>query len=210
VITVRPADITYTMPMARSLLNAAALSPRDFTGSWTATTDLIQDNAAVAAADPALGASAARCGRLLGRTVVLQPADLLTAYLSGKPVTAFHELIVYASAAGAADCSAELQQRYRQPGELARALGVFDDPAATQLAIVDFPTVGNESFAATLDGLVTVGPYHAGVNLFLVMFRAGNIVAVVGVVRHHNAETTGPEMLTPLLNILLARIAAAS
>ena len=209
VITAVPRpDATFSLAQAQTFLATVFIKPSDLGSDWSTTTDLIQDNATVAAADPTLGASAARCGRLLGRTVVLQPANVVAAYLASRPATAFTQVVVYATAAGAADCGAELRQRYQQPGKLATALGVFDDPASAEMAVADFPTVGSESLAATISGTVTVGPYHAGVNIFLVMFRTGNVVAVVGVARHPNAVYSGAEMLTPILNLLLQRFAS--
>ncbi len=213
VITVVPRpDVTFTMEQAQALLAVDALRTSDFDETlykWNKTTDLIQSNATLAAADAALGASAARCGRLLGRTLVLQPANVAAAYLGSRPTAAFTQVVVYATAAGAADCGAELLQRYQQRGKLARALGVFDDPESAAMTVADFPPVGSESLAASISGTVTVPSYGpVVVNIFVVMFRTGNVVAVVGVARHPYAVFSGAEMLTPLLNLVLQRIAA--
>ena len=116
---------TLTADKATALLEASLLKPADLPAvdGWKVGTDTTTDNAAAAKADPTSTASNTRCGRLLGRTLTLTPADLVGSYIAGKTVTFFSTMNVYSSASGAADCAAESAVRFQQPGELAKAFG---------------------------------------------------------------------------------------
>ena len=195
-----------TIDQARALLARASLEPADLPAGWKVMTDTTTDNAAAAAADPSSAASNTRCGRLLGRTVADQPADPVNAFISGQTVSYFSSLTVYATAAGAIDCSNEAAARYQQPGELAKAFGtLFTDPKAVVVKPVTFPTVGDGSFAATLAGKVNVSGTIIDLTVLVVGFRKGNVTAVVG-----SAANEAPPMadLTPLVNLVLRRIGA--
>lgn len=199
---------TYTAAQAQAILDAASLTPKDFTGpDWNAVSDVTQDNAAAATGDAVGAALNERCGRLLGRTVTNQPKDVVLAFLGGESVTRFSNLTVYATAAGAADCAAEAATRYVQPGELARAFGpTFVNPLAVEVALVDYPQVGDGSFAATLTGQVNAAGTVVDVTILVVGFRAGNVSAAVG-----TAFRAGPvetSEVSPLVDLVLRRITA--
>ncbi|MDE3096111.1 MAG: hypothetical protein KGK07_08930 [Chloroflexota bacterium] len=195
-----------TIDQARALLARASLEPADLPAGWKVMSDTTTDNAAAAAADPSSAASNTRCGRLLGRTVADQPADPVPAFISGQTVSYFSSLTVYATAAGATDCSNEAAARYQQPGELAKAFGtLFTDPKAVVVKPVTFPATGDGSFAATLAGKVNVSGTIIDLTVLVVGFRKGNVTAVVG-----SAANEAPPMadLTPLVNLVLRRISA--
>ena len=170
--------------------------------------DTTQDNAAAAQANPEQAASNERCGRLLSRTVVHQPQDLVSAFISGQSLSFFSFLTVYATAGGAIDCAAENAGRLQQPGELARAFGsVFVDPAAVQVAPVNYPQVGQGSFAATLSGKISAQGSLFDLTILVVGFLYGNVTAAVGSARSGSVPPTAE--LTPLINLTLDRIRAS-
>jgi polyhydroxybutyrate depolymerase len=174
-------DAPITAEQARSLLDGIVLKPADLPTGWKLASDATQDNVAAAAADPSGAASNTRCGRLLGRTTTNQPADVVAAFVAGQTVSFFSYVTAYATAAGAADCSAESSVRYQQPGQLARAFGgLFVDPNAVVVQPVGYPTIGDGSFAATLVGKVNASATVIDLTLLVVGFRKGNIIAVVG------------------------------
>jgi hypothetical protein len=199
---------TYNAIQAKVLLDDASLTPKDLTGPvWNSTSDVMQDNAAAAAADPKNAASNERCGRLLGRTVNNQPKDIVSAFLGGESVAQFSTITVYATEAGAIDCATEAATRYQQSGELARAFGpTFVDPVAVQVAIVDYPQVADGSFAATLTGQVNAAGTVVDITILLVGFRKGNVSAAVGAA--HSAGSIPTSEVTPLVNLVLQRISA--
>ena len=199
---------TYNAAQAKALLDDASLTPKDLTGPvWNSSSDVTQDNAAAAAADAKNAASNERCGRLLGRTVNNQPQDIVSAFLGGESVAQFSTITVYATEAGAIDCATEAATRYQQPGELARAFGpTFVDPLAVQVALVDYPQVGDGSFAATLTGKVNAAGTVVDITILIVGFRKGNVSAAVGTA--HSAGSIPTSELTPLVNLVLQRISA--
>ncbi|MHB8375556.1 MAG: hypothetical protein ACYDEB_01180 [Dehalococcoidia bacterium] len=199
-------ETPVTLDQARALLARASLGPADLPAGWKVMSDTTTDNAAAATADPSSAASNTRCGRLLGRTATNQPADPVTAFISGQTVSYFSSLTVYATAAGAIDCSNEAAVRYQQPGELVKAFGtLFTDPKAVVVKPVTYPTVGDGSFAATLAGKVNVSGTIIDLTVLVVGFRKGNATAVVGSAANEAPPTAD---LTPLVNLVLRRIAA--
>jgi hypothetical protein len=199
---------TYNATQAKVLVDEASLTPKDLTGPvWNSTSDVTQDNAAAAAADSKSAASNERCGRLLGRTVNNQPQDIVSAFLGGESVAQFSTITVYATEDGAIDCATEAATRYQQPGELARAFGpTFVDPVAVQVALVDYPQVGDGSFAATLTGKVNSAGTVVDITILIVGFRKGNVSAAVGTA--HAAGSIPTSELTPLVDLVLQRISA--
>ena len=198
---------TLTAEQAKTLLDNASLTPKDLPTGWTVMADTVQDNALAASADPSHAASIERCGRLLGRTVSNQPADVVTAYLGGETVSFFSTLTAYATAAGAIDCSLETVQRYTQPGEFARAFGqLFIDPNAVKVTTVDYPQVGDGSFAATLEGLISAAGTQVDLTILVVAFRDGNVTGAVG-----SAAQAAPMTaeLKPYVDLVLQRVNAA-
>lgn len=172
---------TFTQAQAASLVQSALLAPADVPGGWSPMSDTTQDNAAAAAANPKDAASYERCGRLLGRTLVLQSPDQVTAYVTGDIVSYFSTATVYATDAGAIDCAAENATRFTQPGELARAFGgVFINPDAVVVTPVEFPQVGDGSFAATLSGQISAAGTVVDLTILVVGFRVGNVTGAVG------------------------------
>lgn len=192
---------------AQTLLQAAMITAEDLPAGWKVASDATQDNAAAAAADPATAASNERCGRLLGRTLVTQPADIVTTYIGGETVSFFSNATVYATTQGAIDCAAEAATRLAQPGQLARAFGpLFTEPDKVVIAPVDFPQVGDGSFAATLSGQTNASGVVVDLVLLVVGFRKGNVSVVLG-----SAAPAAPPAseLAPLADKVVARIAAA-
>ncbi len=192
---------------APGLLNAAMIVPADLPAGWTTASDTTQDNAAAAAADPTTAASNTRCGRLLGRTLVTQPDDIVTAYLAGQTVSFFSQATVYATTAGAIDCSNEAAGKLTQPGQLAKAFGtLFTDPNAVVVTPVDFKQVGDGSFAGTLAGQTNANGVVVDIVVLVVAFREGNVSMVIGSV----ANTAPPTSeLEPLVDLVVGRVAAA-
>jgi hypothetical protein len=198
---------TLTAEQAKTLIDNASLMPKDLPTGWTVMSDTTQDNAAAATADPAHASSIERCGRLLGRTVTNQPADTVTAYLGGETVSFFSTLTAYATAAGALDCSNETAQRYAQPGEFAKAFGqLFIDPAGVKITTVDYPQVGDASFAATLEGQINAAGTQVGLTILIVAFRDGNVTGAVGSAAQA-APTTAE--LKPYVDLVLQRVNTA-
>jgi hypothetical protein len=190
---------------AQALTKAASAGLGDVPALWSVMTDTTSDNATAAASDPRGGGSFARCGRLLGRLVTLQPpADqLVSRYLGGQSVSFFTNLTVYATEAGATDCAIEAAARFSEPGELARQFAtIFIDPAAVVVTPVQYPG----SFAATLSGKINAAGTVVDLTILIVAFRKGNVTAVVG-----SAAASAPSTaeLTPLVNRVMKSIAAA-
>ena len=202
-----PVGRVYTLSDAQAIVNAALISPADVGGGWTIASDTVSDNAAAAAADPRGGASFARCGRLLGRTTLLQPPQdaIARLYLEGETVSFFTLTTVYATDAGAIDCGTEAALRLTEPGELARAFGnVFVNPDAVVVSQVAYPQIGDGSFAATASGKTIAGGFEVDLTVLVVGFRKGNVGAVVGSASAAAPSTTE---LAPHVDRVLARIA---
>lgn len=203
-----PSGKKYTAEDAAALLLAASLKPTDVAADWKVMSDTSLDNAAAAAADPSSAASIERCGRLAGRLATNQPADTVSAYLGGTIVTAFSQLTVYSTAAGAADCSAEGAAKFSAPGALARAFGsVFVNPDAVVVTPVDYPQVGEGSFATSLTGDINAAGTVVGLQIVIVAFLKGNTSAVVGIAYSPLTTPTTTE-LKPLVDLVLQRITA--
>ena len=192
---------------APALLNAAMIVPADLPAGWTTVSDTSQDNAAAAAADPTTAASNTRCGRLLGRTLVTQPADIVSTYLAGQTVSFFSQATAYATTAGAIDCANEAAGKLTQPGQLARAFGtLFTDPDTVVVTPVQFKQVADGSFAATLAGQTNANGVVVDIVVLVVAFREGNVSMVIG-----SAANTAPSTteLEPLVDLVVGRVAAA-
>jgi hypothetical protein len=199
---------TYTETQAKTLLDDASLKPADIGADWLITADTPTDNAAAAAADPTSAASNERCGRLAGRLITNGPKDTVSAYLGGTIVAVFSQLTAYATAAGAADCAAEAAVRFQKPGELARAFGkVFVNPDAVVVKPVDYPQIGNGSFATALTGDINAAGTVVQLQIVIVAFLKGNVSGVVGVAY---APLTNPSTkeLKPFVDLVLQRITA--
>jgi hypothetical protein len=200
---------TYAQADAQALTQAASVGLGDVPADWSVMTDTTSDNTSAAAADPRAGESFARCGRLLGRLVTLQPpADqLVSRYLGAQSVSFFTNLTVYATEAGAIDCAIEAAVRFNEPGELARQFAaIFIDPAAVVVTPVQYPQVADGSFATTLSGKIRASGVEVNLTVLIVAFRKGNATAVVG-----SAAASAPSTaeLTPLVDRVIQSIAAA-
>ena len=199
-----PERTPETLAQATSDLDSIVLKPADLPAGWTSMSDATQDNAQAAAADPVAAASNTRCGRLLGRTTTLQPENVVGTFISGGIVSYFSNVTVYATNAGAADCAAEAAQRLASPGELAKAFGaLFVDPNAVVVTPVQYPTIADGSFAATLAGKVNASGTIIDLTLLIVAFRKGNVSAVVGSAAN---EPPPADQLTPYVDLVLKRI----
>ena len=169
-------------------------------------TDVSQDNAAAATADPVSATSIERCGRLAGRLVTNQPQDVVSSYLAGTAVSYFSQLTVYKTATGAADCAAEAAKRLQAPGELARAFGaVFKDPDAVKVQPVDYPPTADGSFAFALTGDIDAAGTVVQLQIVVVSFRKGNVNAVVGTATSPLTNPTAAD-LGKYVNLVLQRI----
>ncbi len=198
----------YSIAEAQAILTAASLTPPDLPAGWKAMTDTTADNAAAAAADPAHASSIDRCGRLLGRTVANQPADVVQAFLGGETLSFFSNLTVYATSAGATDCSIEAAQRVSQRGELARAFGtLFIDPDAVVVTPVAYPQVADGSLAFDVAGKINASGTLVDLTVLVVAFREGNVTAAVGSARAGANPPT--DELAPYVNLVARRIAAS-
>lgn len=203
-----PSGKTYTEVQAKALLDDASLKPADVGPDWSIMSDKPTNNAEAAAADPVGGASFERCGRLAGRLLTDSPKDVVSAYLGGMIVAAFSSITVYSTAAGAADCAAEGAVRYAKPGELARAFAtVFVNPDAVVVKPVEYPQVGDGSFATSLTGDINAAGTVVQLQIVFVAFLKGNTTAVVGVA---TAPLTNPSTteLKPFVDIVSQRVAA--
>ena len=197
---------TFNITQAKALLDAASLKPADVGSDWNITTDTPSDNAAAAATDPTAGASFERCGRLAGRLITNGPKDTVSAYLGGSIVAAFSQLTVYATAAGAADCSAEAAVRFQAPGALAKAFGtVFVDPTKVVVKPVEYPMVGDGSFAVALTGDINAAGTVVQLQIVIVAFLKGNTSAVVGVA-YAPLTTPSTKELKPFVDLVLQRV----
>jgi hypothetical protein len=196
---------TYSEEDARAILEAVSFKPADFDGAWTVTNDNTATNADAAQNDPESAEASERCGRLLGRTVVLQPEDVVAAFIGGQTLSFFSNLTVYASDAGAIDCSAAAAQRFAQPGELARAFGsVFINPDTVVVEPFDFPQVADGSFASTLTGQIDAAGTIVDLTILLVAFRRGNVTAAVGSAQ--SGATPPADELRPYVDQTIDRI----
>jgi hypothetical protein len=198
----------FNETQAKALLDAASLKPADVGPDWNITTDTPSDNAAAAATDPIAGASFERCGRLAGRLITNGPKDTVSAYLGGSIVAAFSQLTVYATANGAADCSAAAAVRFQEPGALAKAFGtVFVDPTKVVVKPVEYPTVGDGSFAVALTGDINAAGTVVQLQIVIVGFLKGNTAAVVGVA-YAPLTTPSTKELKPFVDLVLQRVGA--
>jgi hypothetical protein len=140
---------TVTADEAAAILDAIVLKPADIAGEWSIQNDTTTDNEAAAAQSPDQAPSIERCGRLLGRTVVLQPTDTVTRYIGGQAVSFFTNATVFATPQGAGD-------RRPRPRRDSRTRANCGSPAACSCArrghrdVGAFPAMGDGSFAVTL------------------------------------------------------------
>jgi hypothetical protein len=198
---------TWTQEEAQALLDTLLIQPADAGTGWTAMNDITSDNAAAAASDPNGGASFERCGRLLGRTLVLSPEDVVTRYVGGETVSFFSQATVYATAAGANDCSLEAAQRLSQCPELAKAFGsIFIDPNAVSCVPFDYPQVGDGSFGMGLSGQISAAGTIVELTIKIVAFRQQNVAMVVGMA---SAFDPAIDELTPLIDLVVSRLTEA-
>jgi len=196
-----------TQAQALSELDDIVLKPADLPTGWKSASDTTQTNQAAAADDPSSAASNERCGRLLARTTTLQPEDIVGTFISGGVVSYFSQATVFATNAGAADCSAEQAQRLSEPGQLAKAFGtLWVDPTAVVVTPVQYPAVADGSFAATLAGKVNASGTVIDLTLLIVAFREGNVTAVVGSAANEAPPADG---LKPYVDLVAKRIAAS-
>jgi hypothetical protein len=206
--TSAPPAGAFTLADAQALLDRVVLTPADLTGEWVVMSDTRDDNAAASQGDPGRQALFDRCGRLLGRTLVNTPREIVPAFLAGQTLSFFSTVSVYATNAGAAECAAQEGQRLQQPGQLARAFGdLFVNPDAVVVQPVQFPTVGQVSFAATLQGEIEAAGTVLNVTVLVVGFLQDNTTAAVGSLR-----VTAPPVseLQPLASLVAQRIRAAT
>lgn len=200
---------TYSETQAKALLDDASLTAKDVGADWTITSDKLIDNTVAAEADPAGAASFKRCGRMAGRLVTTGPADIVSAYLGGSVVSVFSQLTVYATAAGAADCSVEEARRFSQPGTLARRFGsAFVDPDLAVVKVLEdseYPQVGDGSFAASVTGETNATGTRVGLQIVIVGFLKGNTSAIVGVAHAPRTDLSTKE-LQRYVDLVLQRI----
>jgi hypothetical protein len=191
------------------MLQSIPLQAADVGAGWSVMSDTTTDNASAAAADPRGGASFERCGRLTGRVLTLQPPSdqLVSRYLGGQSVSFFTNLNVYATEAGAIDCSLEAAARFSEPGELAKQFStVFVDTNAVVVTPVRFAQVADGSIAFNLKGQINAAGNVVDLTILIVAFRKGNVAAVVGSAAAGDPSTSE---LAPFVDLVISRIAAA-
>ncbi len=198
----------FTLADAQSLIEAAHLKPsdiKDLNNTWKVQTDNLQDNDAYTATAPEQAPLVEKCGRLLGRTVVLQPKDILTAFIGGETLSFFTQMTAYKDTEGASVCAADTAQRLAAPGALARQFGeVFVNPDAVIVTPVAYPATGDGSFAATLTGQSNAQGQIIDLTILVVGFKSGNVSAAVGSVR--SGSTPPQEELKEYVDLVLQRI----
>jgi hypothetical protein len=193
---------------ATALLDSVLLKPADLTAQWVIDSDEVTDNAAAASAPGGDAELIERCGRLTGRTITIRPQDPVMAFIGGETLSFFSTATVYATAAGAQECGAETALQLQEPGAFARTFGsVFLDPDAVQVALVDYPTVGDASFAATLTGDAEAEGTTLSLTILVVGFSKGNVTGAVGSAR--SGATPPVDELSPLVDLVVERIASA-
>lgn len=199
---------TFTEAEATALLDSVLLKPADLTGQWVIQRDEVTDNAAAASAPGGDAALIERCGRLTGRTIANFREDPASAFLGGETLSFFSNATVYATVEGARECGAETVRTLQEPGALARTFGsIFLDPDAVEVALVDYPAVGDGSFAATLTGDTEASGMTVSLTILVVGFSKGNVSAAVGSARAGGAPPV--DELSPLVDLVLDRIASS-
>lgn len=189
---------------AAAILDAIVLKPIDVAGEWSIQNDTTVDNESAAAQNPDQASSIERCGRLLGRTVVLQPTDTVTRYIGGEAVSFFTNVTVFATAAGAADCAAEAAVRFQDQGELVKAFGsLFVRPQEVTVTPVQFPALGDGSFAVTLSGLISAAGNEVNITILVVGFLRGNVSVAVGSAAAYDPD---PAELQRFVELTLERV----
>jgi hypothetical protein len=193
---------------AKALIDEASIKPGDVGADWKIASDTPVDNATAASLDPDNASGIERCGRLWGRTVTTQPADIVSAYLTGLSVSTFTQLTVYKTAEGATDCSNDAAARLQAPGALARAFGtVFTNPDVVTVLPLTYEQVGDGSFAMALTGDTNASGTTVQIQIVMVAFRKGNTTAVVGIAQ---SPLTNPDpgVVKPYVDLTLQRITA--
>ncbi len=206
--TSEPEGRAFTLADAETIVTSVLLSPDDLEGDWELASDQLVDNAAAAAAAPDRASLFEQCGRLLSRSIQNTPLDPVTTFLAGDTVAFFSTLTVYATRSGAQVCFAEESARLQQPGEVARAFGdVFVDPDAVVVTPIEFPSIGETSFAATLAGQIEAAGTIIDVTLLVAGFLQGQVSGAVGSVR---VMAPPVDELAPLASLVVERIASAT
>jgi hypothetical protein len=197
----------WTAERAQALLETALVTPADVSSVWTVMSDTTADNAQAATQDPANAASFERCGRLLGRTLVLSPPDVVERYIGGETVSYFSQATVYATAGGAADCAAEAAARFSSCAELAKAFGsIFIDPTAVSCVPFEYAQVGQGSFATTLSGKISAAGTIVDLTIRIVAWLQDNVTVVVGMAAAFDPNTAE---LEPLVELVSQRLSDA-
>jgi hypothetical protein len=197
----------WTREQAEALLDTLLITPGDVPSVWTVMSDIPADNATAAASDPNGGASFERCGRLYGRTLVLQPEDVVTRYIGGETVSFFSQATIYATTEGATDCATEAAQRLSNCPELAKAFGsVFIDPAAVSCVPFKYEQVGDGSIGIGLTGKISAAGTIVDLTIKVVAWRQGNVSAVAGMAAAFDPLV---DELRPNVDLMVERISDA-
>jgi hypothetical protein len=191
---------------ATSILERILLQLSDLPAGWTVMSDDTQDNASAIQANPDDAALFEECRRLLSRTTTYQPEDLINSFLGGETLSFFSTATVYATEDGAARCAQRTAERLAEPGGLARQFGgLFINPEAVVVEGVEWPAVGEASFAATLTGQIEAAGTTIDLTILVVGFRDGNLTGAVGSAR--SGSTPPNDELAPYVDLVVARIA---
>lgn len=203
----RTAGAPFTLDEATAMLDAVLLKPADLPAGWVVQSDTTTDNAAAAAANPEQTASIERCGRLSSRLITNFPPDSVSSFLAGLSLAFFSTATVYETPEGAADCAAETAATLAEPGAIAKLFGqVFINPDAVVVETVNYPVVGDGSFAAYLTGQVDVNGMPIDITILVVAFSRGNATAAVG--SAYSGIDPPTAELEPYVDAVLARIEA--
>jgi len=172
---------------ARDKLQRVTILVDDIGSGYVVLTDEYKDNAAASAAQPDPEVALTfldDAGRVLGRTLAYIAEDTAQAAVAGESVSIFSNVNVFQDATGAAEYYALSTQIIAGGSGVGSQLGdLFVDPAAVQVAPVEFSAIGDRSQAFTLAGQTEAQGQQYPVTALLAVIQRGPVTAFVGSVR---------------------------
>ena len=172
---------------ARDKLERVTILADDLDPGYVVLNDEYADNAAASAAqpDPAVALTFLNgAGRVLGRTLAYIAEDTAQAAVAGESVSIFSNVNVFQDATGAAQYFAVSTQMVAEGAGVGSQLGdLFVDPAAVEVAPVEFSAIGDRSQAFSLAGQTEAQGQQYPVTALLAVIQRGPVTAFVGSVR---------------------------
>jgi len=193
---------------ARDKLERVTILADDLDPGYIVLNDEYADNAAASAAqpDPAVALTFLNdAGRVLGRTLAYIAEDTAQAAVAGESVSIFSNVNVFQDATGAAQYFAVSTQMVAEGAGVGSQLGdLFVDPAAVEVAPVEFSAIGDRSQAFSLAGQTEAQGQQYPVTALLAVIQRGPVTAFVGSVR----VVTSPDVqeVESLARLLVERI----